>query len=93
MCGGGGRVCLQVGERPRGRWCVCLDEELVIDFRKLKGEPEPSVIHGEEVQLVDTYKYLGTVFDNRLKFHANTNYQKNKGFNASALQGDRKSVV
>ncbi|KAK0155470.1 hypothetical protein N1851_002135 [Merluccius polli] len=35
----------------------------------MKGEPKPSIIHGEEVQLVDTYKYLGTVFDNQLKFH------------------------
>ena len=59
--------------------CVYLDEELVIDFRKLKGEPEPSFIHGEEVQLVDTYKYLGTVFDNQLKFHANTEVIVKKG--------------
>ena len=54
-------------------------KELVIDFRKVKGALKPSIIHGEEVQLVDTYKYLGTVFDNHLKFHTNTEVIVKKG--------------
>jgi len=69
------------------KWCdfnfldlnVEKTKQLVIDFRKVKGEPEPSVIHGKEVQLVDTYKYLGTVYDNQLKCHANTEVIVKKG--------------
>ena len=58
------------------RWCddsfldlnVSKTKEIIIDFRKSK----PSTIHGEEVQTVQTYKYLGTVFDSQLKFSENT---------------------
>lgn len=31
-----------------------------------------SVIHGVDVEAVDTYMYLGTVFDCQLKFDVNT---------------------
>ena len=47
-------------------------QELIIDFRKNKGPPIPSSIHGGAVQIVDSYKYLGTVFDSDLNFKANT---------------------
>lgn len=60
------------------KWCddnvsvlnVIKTKEL-IDFYKNSKDPTASVIHGEEFQIVDTYKYLGTVFDNQLKFHSN----------------------
>ena len=62
------------------QWCddnlldlnVSKTKELVIDFRTKKPDPVASSIHGEDVQIVDTYKYLGTVFDSHLKFDKNT---------------------
>ena len=61
-------------------WCdknfldlnVSKTKELVIDFRKNKVNPTHSIIHGEDVDIVDSYKYLGTVFDSHLKFDVNT---------------------
>lgn len=47
-------------------------KELVIYFRKNGGKPEASSIHGNEVEIVETYKYLGTMFYSQLKFHKNT---------------------
>lgn len=49
------------------KWCddnildlnVSKTKELVSDFRKNCGEPAPSTIHGEDVQIIDTNKYLG----------------------------------
>lgn len=35
-------------------------KELIIDFRKNSNDPKASVIHGEEVQIVDAYKYQNT---------------------------------
>ena len=59
--------------------CGCLQLHLqelfhskkLSDFRH-KTENNASVIHGEDVQGVESYKYLGTVFDCKLKFHINT---------------------
>ena len=34
--------------------------------------PFPDSIEGIEIDLVENYKYLGTVFDNRLCFQTNT---------------------
>ena len=61
-------------------WCdksfldlnVTKTTELVIDFRKNSLPPLPSVVHGEDVEVVESYKYLGTIFDNQLKFDRNT---------------------
>ncbi len=35
-------------------------------------EPKFSIIHNQQVEIVDNYKYLGTVLDSHLKFDANT---------------------
>ncbi len=61
-------------------WCddnlldlnVAKTKEIIIDFRKIKSKPEASIIHSQDVEIVDQYKYLGTVFDSQLKFDANT---------------------
>lgn len=58
------------------RWCddsflhlnVLKSKEMIVDFRKSSVDPKTSTIHGEEVQIVQSYKYLGTVFDSKLKF-------------------------
>ena len=41
-------------------------KEMCIDFRKNQRCPKPVYIKGEAVKRVDTYKYLGVVFDSKL---------------------------
>ncbi len=54
-------------------------KEMFIDFRKKNIVPVlPVVIKGHQVELVKEYKYLGTVFDDKLKFEANTDMIKEK---------------
>lgn len=47
-------------------------KEMIIDFRRKATKLDPVVIHEEEVDIVDQYKYLGTIFDNKLRFEENT---------------------
>ena len=47
-------------------------QEMVIDFRRQQSSPGNTVIHGEEVEVVTTYKYLGTIIDNKLTWNDNT---------------------
>lgn len=51
---------------------VSKTKETVIDFRTSNVDPKPSTIHGEVVQIIQTYKYLGIVIDSQLKFSKNT---------------------
>lgn len=44
---------------------------MITDFRKTHFKHEASSINGKSVEIVDTYKYLGTVFDCDLKFGKN----------------------
>ena len=56
------------------RWCddAYLDlKEVIIDFRRSSPEPEACTVHGETVEIMDTYENLGTVFDSELKFVEN----------------------
>ena len=46
-------------------------EEMCIDFRKNQRCPKPVYIKGEAVERVDTYKYLGVVFDSKLNWKEN----------------------
>lgn len=56
-------------------WCedaflklnVSKTKEIGVDFRKSPPVPLNSVVHGRQVDLVNTYKYLGTMFDSKLK--------------------------
>ena len=55
-------------------WCdknylylnVIKTKEMCIDFRKNQRCPKPVYIKGEATERVDTYKYLGVVFDSKL---------------------------
>ena len=47
---------------------------MYIDFRKNQRCPKPVYIKGEAVERVDTYKYLGVVFDSKLNWKENINY-------------------
>ncbi|KAJ0066452.1 hypothetical protein NL108_013223 [Boleophthalmus pectinirostris] len=68
-------------------WCdnnhldlnVAKTKEMVVDFRKKVHNPIASSIHGEAVEMVDSYKYLGTVFDSSLRFDKNTEHIVKRG--------------
>ena len=55
------------------QWCqtnylelnVLKTKELVFDFRKSQSIPQPTIIGGENVEIVDEYKYFGTIIDNK----------------------------
>ena len=48
-------------------------------LQEIPPTPQNSVVHGEQVDLVSTYKYLGTTFDNKLKFDVNCQMLCKKG--------------
>ena len=50
---------------------VSKTNEMCIDFRKHQRCPKPVYIKGETVERVDTYKYLGVVFDSKLNWKEN----------------------
>jgi hypothetical protein len=58
---------------------MCLKQEMCVDFRKIKVDETASLIHDEPVEIFDTFKYLGTIFDNKLKFDANTEHIVKRG--------------
>ena len=39
-------------------------KEMVINFRKIKEDPDPVILKGKSVERAHSYKYLGTVLDN-----------------------------
>ena len=49
---------------------VTKTKEMLIDFRSKSIVPDPIIIKKTKIERVDTYKYLGLVIDNRLKFDA-----------------------
>ena len=52
---------------------VSKTKEMCIDLRKNQRRPKPVYIKGEAVERVETYKYLGVVFDSKLNWKENTN--------------------
>ena len=54
-------------------------KEIVVDFRRNKPRVEPLVINGEPVEIVDHYKYLGTLIDNQLDWSPNADMVCKKG--------------
>lgn len=62
---------MQVDPQTRKKQFL-LRQQILYRNRKTKSEPEASIIHSQDVEIVDQYKYLGTGFDSQLKFDANT---------------------
>ncbi|KAL8583439.1 hypothetical protein ACOMHN_044798 [Nucella lapillus] len=68
-------------------WCdanylllnVAKTKEVVVDFRRDQPKPTPLVIRGEDVELVDQYKYLGSIIDSKLSWSANAQALLKKG--------------
>ena len=70
------------------QWCkqnhlllnIAKTKEILMDFRK-KGAPplSPVTIGGEDVEVVQSYKYLGVQLDNKLDWTGNTDVLYKKG--------------
>ena len=41
-------------------------KEIIFDFRKARPQYEPVQIKGDNIEIVQKYKYLGTTLDNKL---------------------------
>ena len=57
---------------------VCQVKELEIDFFRKYSEVLKNTIYDQEVEIVTKYKYLGTVFNNKLRCDDNTGIIVNK---------------
>ena len=67
-------------------WCesnflvlnVSKTKEMVVDFRRKKSPVQFIMMKGEPIEMVDDYKYLGVVLDNKLNWasHADLVYKK-----------------
>ena len=68
-------------------WCddnylllnVAKTKEVVVDFRRDRPKLTPLVVKGEAVEMVDQYKYLGSIIDNKLNWSANAQALVRKG--------------
>ena len=67
-------------------WCnnsyldlnVTKTKEMTADFRRQEHSPGKTIIHNNEVEIVNKHKYLGTIFD-KLKWDDNTEETVKKG--------------
>ena len=68
-------------------WCddnylllnVAKTKEVVVEFRRDWPKLIPLVVKGEAVEMVDQYKYLGSIIDNKLNWSANVQALVRKG--------------
>ena len=68
-------------------WCdnaflqlnVSKTKEICSDFRCAPPSPKKSVVNGQAVDIVTSYKYLGTIIDHKLKFDLNADMMYKKG--------------
>ena len=68
-------------------WCdnsyldlnVTKTKEMIVDFRRQGHSPGKTIIPNNEVEIVSKYKYLGTIFDDKLKWDDNTEEIVKKG--------------
>ena len=70
------------------QWCdeSCLDlnvtktKEMIYDFRQKNRDVSTVQIHNQPVEKVSSYKYLGTTFEDTLKWDLNTEFVLKKGY-------------
>ena len=43
-------------------------KEMIVDFRRQEHSPGKTIIHNNKAEIVSKYKYLGTTFDDKLKW-------------------------
>ena len=68
-------------------WCdnyyldlnVTETKEMIVDFRRHEHSPGKTIIHSNEVEIVSKYKYLGTIFDDKVKSDDNAEEIVKKG--------------
>ena len=68
-------------------WCdnnslklnISKTKEVVVDYRRSRRSPAPIIIQGEEVERVDSYRYLGVHINNKLDWSHNTDALFRKG--------------
>ena len=68
-------------------WCSdnCLEinvsktKEMIIDFRSGVHHPNPVNVMGQNIEIVHSYKYLGTIIDDKLRWDENTTNLYKKG--------------
>ena len=62
--------------------------EIVNDFRKRKGEHAPVYINGDEIERVESFKFLGVQITNNLPWSPHANTKLRKPTNASTFSAD-----
>ena len=45
---------------------------MIVEFRKQEHRPGKTIIHNNKFEIVSKYKYLGTIFDDKLKWDNTT---------------------
>lgn len=48
-------------------------QEMMINFGRNNGVPDPVRIKAVEVERVDSYRYMGVIIDKKLNWHENSN--------------------
>lgn len=69
------------------KWCdesylqlnILKTKDMLIDFRKSTHPSDPTLIKGQKIEYVQSYKYLGTIIDEKLNFEENCEALKKKG--------------
>ena len=54
-------------------------KDMIIDFRRQGRSPPKTFVHNQEVEIVSTYTYFGSIFDNKLKLDLYTEAILKKG--------------
>lgn len=57
---------------------VTKTKDMCIDFRRHHPTPEKMIIDVKEVEIVESYNYLGIIIDNKLTFELNTDMLSKK---------------
>ena len=52
---------------------------MIVDFRRQEHSPGNTIIKNNEVEIVSKYKYLGTIFDDNLRWDYNNEEIVKKG--------------